>query len=228
VGNSQARRTKITNLDLRYEVYPRAGELMTAGVFYKSFKDPLEYYFNRTGPATNTFNVANIDRATAYGAELEFRKKLDVFSQALKNFTLTGNLSYIYSWVNDTSSISRPMQGQSPYLVNVGLQYDQEKSGFSGTLLFNQIGRRILFAGNEALSNIWEAPRPLLDLQLAKKMLNKKGEIKLNISDIIHQRAYYYHDLDNNQSFSKNSKDKLAINRLYGTNYSISFSYAIN
>jgi TonB-dependent receptor len=228
VGNSQARRTKITNLDLRYELYPRAGELMTAGVFYKSFKDPLEYYFNRTGPATNTFNVANIDRATAYGAELEFRKKLDVFSQALKNFTLTGNLSYIYSWVNDTSSISRPMQGQSPYLVNVGLQYDQEKSGFSGTLLFNQIGRRILFAGNEALSNIWEAPRPLLDLQLAKKMLNKKGEIKLNISDIIHQRAYYYHDLDNNQSFSKNSKDKLAINRLYGTNYSISFSYAIN
>ena len=34
-------RTKVTNADLRYEIYPRAGELFTAGVFYKYFKNPI-------------------------------------------------------------------------------------------------------------------------------------------------------------------------------------------
>jgi outer membrane receptor protein involved in Fe transport len=227
VGNNEAKRTKITNFDVRYEVYPRSGELITVGLFYKSFNDPLEYYFNRTGPATNTFNVANIDKATGYGAEFEFRKKLDFVAQGLKNFTLTGNLSYIHSRVQDTININRPLQGQSPYLVNASLQYDIEKAGFSSTLLFNQIGRRILFVGNEAISDIWEAPRPLLDLQLAKKVLNKKGEVKINIGNIINQRAYFYHDLDNNEKFGKTSKDRLAINRNYGTDYSISFAYSI-
>ncbi len=103
-GNNTVKRSKITNADLRYEIYPRGGELITLGVFYKHFNDPLEYYFNRTGPATNTFNVANIDKAIGYGAEFEFRKKLDFLAQSLKNFTLTGNLSYIHSRVKDTIS----------------------------------------------------------------------------------------------------------------------------
>lgn len=227
VGNSGVQRTKITNADLRYEVYPRGGELITVGVFYKHFDNPLEYYFNRTGPATNTFNIQNSDKARAFGAEFEFRKKLDVISQGLKNFTLTGNVSYIYSKVQDTADLNRPLQGQSPYLINTGLQYDLERLGLTSTVLFNQIGRRILFVGNEAISDIWENPRPLIDFQVAKKVLNKKGEVRVNISDLLNRPAYFYHDLDNNSKYGKVSKDKLAINRNYGTNYSITFSYNI-
>ncbi len=227
VGNKSAERTKVSNFDLRYELYPRAGELFTVGAYFKHFDKPIEYYFNRTGPGTNTFNILNTKNATAYGAELEFRKKLD-FISALKNFTFSGNLSYIYSRVKDTTgTVDRPLQGQSPYLINFGLQYDVEKIGFSSTLLFNQIGRRILFVGNEAISDIWEAPRPLLDLQLAQKVFKRKGEIKLNISDIINSRANFYHDLDNNKKYSKASKDVLAISRNYGTNVSLSFAYTI-
>jgi hypothetical protein len=227
VGNNKVKRTKITNADLRYEIYPRSGELITAGIFLKHFDKPIEYYFNRTGPATNTFNVSNTNTATALGAEFEFRKKLDVVSQRLKNFTLTGNISYIYSRVKDTVDLSRPLQGQSPYLVNAGLQYDIEKIGFSSTVLFNQVGRRILFVGDKSVPDIWEAPRPLLDLQLAQKVFKKKGEVKINISDIFNHRAYFYHDLDNNEKYQKSSKDVLAISRNYGTNYSITFSYNI-
>lgn len=227
VGNNQAKRTKITNADLRYELYPRGGEMITLGVFFKHFDSPLEYYFNRTGPATNTFNVLNSNVATGYGAELEFRKKLDFLTSSLNNFTLTGNFSYIHSRVKDTVALDRPLQGQSPYLINAGLQYDLEKIGFSSTVLFNQIGRRILFVGNEAVSDIWENPRPLLDLQLAKKILKKKGEVRINISDIFNRRAYFYHDLDRNEKYDDSTKDRLAINRNYGTNYSITFNYQI-
>jgi hypothetical protein len=227
VGNNKVRRTKVTNADLRYEVYPRSGELITLGVFFKHFDDPIEYYFNRTGPATNTFNVANTNTATAFGAEFEFRKKMDFISEAFKNFTLTGNLSYIYSRVKDTVDLDRPLQGQSPYLVNAGLQYDIEKIGFSSTVLFNQIGRRILFVGDKSVPDIWENPRPLLDIQLAKKILKNKGEIKVNISDIFNRRANFYHDLDNNEKYKSSTMDVLAISRNYGTNYSFTFAYTI-
>ena len=225
VGNKSAERTKVSNIDLRYELYPRSGELFTVGTFFKHFSKPIEYYFNRTGPGTNTFNILNTDVATAFGAELEFRKKLDQIN-ILKHFVVSGNFSYIYSKVKDTTgTVNRPLQGQSPYLINVGLQYDLEKIGLNTTLLFNQIGRRILFVGNEAVSDIWENPRSLLDLQFAKKVLKTKGEIKININDILNKEVKYYHDLDNNKSYSKNSKDVLAISRNYGTNYSITFSY---
>ena len=225
VGNNSVKRTKITNADLRYEIYPGSGELITIGVYFKHFDKPIEYYFNRTGPATNTFNVANTKTATAFGAEFEFRKKLAFIADGLKNFTATGNFSYIYSRVKDTVSLNRPLQGQSPYLINAGLQYDAEKIGFTSTLLFNQIGRRILFVGDKSIPDIWENPRPLLDIQLAQKILKKRGEIKLNISDIFNRRANFYHDLDYNDKYGKGTKDVLAISRNYGTNYSLTFAY---
>lgn len=228
LGNTQLRRTKVSNLDLRYELYPRAGELFTIGVFYKYFKDPIELYFNQSGAGTsNTFNYINADEAKSYGAEIEFRKKLD-FASSLKNFTLQGNVSYIYNRVKkENAQLDRPMQGQSPYLVNAGLQYDLEKIGLSSTLLFNVIGRRILYVGNQDVPSIWEAPRPLSDLQIAKKVIKNKGEVKLNVTDFLNRRAYFYHDLDNNKKFKKGTADALSINRKYGTNISLSFSYNI-
>lgn len=225
VGNKSAQRTKVSNLDLRYELYPRAGEVFTLGCFFKHFDKPIEYYFNRTGPGTNTFNILNTNYAVDFGVEVEVRKKLD-FNPLFKNFTVSGNLSYIYSKVKDTTeTVNRPLQGQSPYLLNFGLQYDLEKLGFTSTLLFNQIGRRILFVGSEAISDIWENPRGILDLQLAKKILNKKGEIKININDLLNSPGYFYHDLNKNGKYDKDGKDVLAIKRNYGTNFSISFSY---
>ena len=77
------------------------------------------------------------------------------------------------------------------------------------------------------VSNIWENPRPLLDLQLAKKLLKSKGEIKISISDIFNKMAYFYHDLNDDGKYKAGTKDVLAISRNYGTNFSISFSYNI-
>ncbi len=119
-------------------------------VFYKYFQNPIELYFNQTGAgSSSTFNYINSPKANSFGAELEFRKKLD-FNEAFKNFTLQGNLSYIY---NEVPGLNRPMQGQSPYLINFSAQYDVDKIGLSTTLLFNQIGRRIYYVGNS--TNKW-------------------------------------------------------------------------
>lgn len=227
-GNPSLLRTKVTNLDLRYELYSRPGELFTAGVFYKYFQNPIELYFNQSGAgSSSTFNYINAEKATGYGIEIEFRKKLD-FTTALKNFTVHGNLSYIYNRVqSNNTNLDRPMQGQSPYLINLGIQYDVEKLGLSTTVLFNQIGRRIFYVGGSDFPPVWENPRQLVDVQIAKKVLKKKGEIRLNISDLLNQQAYFYHDLNNNKKYDKNGGDAFAIGRKYGTNINITFAYTI-
>ena len=223
-GNKNLQRTNISNLDLRYELYPQGGEIITIGGFYKHFKNPIELQFNQSGVGSSSFNYVNAHSARSYGAEIEIRKKLDFVSDKLHGLTLQGNASYIYNRVMFTNqTLDRPMQGQSPYLINAGLLYDMEKIGLNTTILFNQIGRRILFVGNEEVPAIWEAPRPLLDVQISKKVISRKGEIKLNISDLFNQRARYYHDLDQNGKYK--ATDALAIMRNYGTNVTVTFGY---
>jgi outer membrane receptor protein involved in Fe transport len=223
-GNTALKRTKISNFDLRYEIYPGAGELFTVGVFYKYFKNPIEAYFNVGAGGSSTYNFINADEANSFGAEFEFRKKLD-FDPAFKNFTVQGNISYIYNRVTSTSTdLNRPMQGQSPYLFNAGLQYDIAKHGITSTLLFNQIGRRIVFVGGSDQPPIWENPRPVLDFQLTKKILKTKGELKMNVADIFNRMAVFYTDLDDNKKYDSKT-DAFAIRRNYGTNLSFSFNY---
>jgi TonB-dependent receptor len=219
-------RTKVTNADLRYELYPRAGELFTVGLFYKYFKNPIESYFNAVAGGGSSYNFLNADKANGFGAELELRKKLD-FIEALRNFTFQTNLSYIYNRVeSQTAQIRRPMQGQSPYVFNASLQYDIEKLGLNTTLLYNQIGDRILYVGGDNTPPIWEASRPLIDFQIAKKIMKNKGELKLNTSDILNRATNYYVDLNQNSKYDK-GRDALAIRRKFGTNVSFSFAYNI-
>ena len=219
-GNTALVRTKVSNFDIRYELYPRAGELFTFGVFYKYFKNPLEAYINPASGDGSTYNLLNAEEANAFGAEFDFRKKLD-FSEALKNFTVQGNFSYIF---NRVKSLDRSMQGQSPYLINAAVQYDIQKLGINTTLLFNQIGRRIALVGGSDQPPVWENPRPILDFQIAKKIFNNKGELKLNVSDIINKQAIFYTDLNDNNKYDKGS-DAFVIKRKYGTNISFSIGY---
>jgi hypothetical protein len=104
--------------------------------------------------------------------------------------------------------------------------YDLEKQGLTATVLFNQIGRRILYVGNDQVPAIWENSRPLIDFQITKKFLQDKASVRLNVQDILNKRAYFYHDIDGNDKFGKTA-DAIAINRNYGTNLSITFAYTI-
>jgi outer membrane receptor protein involved in Fe transport len=223
-GNPALQRTRVSNADLRYEIYPRAGELFTVGVFYKYFKSPIELFYNPSSGGASTFNYINADKAYSYGAELELRKKLD-FTEGLKNFVFQTNLSYIYNRVTkNDANLNRPMQGQSPYVINASLQYDLEKYGLNTTLLFNQIGDRIFYVGGNDFPPVAEKHRPLLDLQIAKKILQKKGEIKLNVADILNTTNIFYLDINNNRKFDKN-QDAEAIKRKYGSTVGLTFSY---
>jgi TonB-dependent receptor len=230
-GRSNLQRTKVTNVDLRYELYPRAGETFNVGVFYKYFQKPIEQLFFQGGGGASFFPFANPESAQTVGGEVEFRKRLD-FIPGFQNFTFQTNLAYIHSRIQDDSlkkagfSIDRPMQGQSPYVINASLMYDNEKAGLNATLLFNQIGRRIYLVGNvlQQVPDVWEASRPLLDLQVGKKILKTKGEIRLNVSDILNRKLVFYQNTDGNEGYNK-SNDAIRFSRRFGTNVSVTFGY---
>ncbi|MGL6267580.1 MAG: hypothetical protein ACRC2O_06620, partial [Chitinophagaceae bacterium] len=176
---------------------------------------------------------ANPKSALNYGIELEFRKRLSkVSSSVLNNFTLFGNFAYIRSSVNfEGTDISiydedRPMQGQSPYIINGGLQYATEKSGFTFTGLVNRVGHRISLVGFQGYPDIYENGRTVLDLQVAKKVFKGKGEFKFNAGDLLNQRLIFYQntgDLSKN-GFSKND-DRIWNSFLLGSNYVLTFSF---
>jgi outer membrane receptor protein involved in Fe transport len=228
-GNPSLKRSKVTNFDLRYELYPRAAETFSVGVFYKYFQNPIEQLFNAAAGGASSFNFQNSEKATSYGAEVELRKKLD-FSETFRNFIFQGNVAYIHSRVENSKGfeVDRPMQGQSPYVLNFGLMYDLEKSGFTATLLYNQIGQRLAYVGNidDGFPDIYEAGRPLLDLQLTQKVLNKKGEFRLNVSDMMNRVRYFYQSGDDKTSFQK-EQDAPRFTRKFGTTFSLSFNYSL-
>ncbi|WP_430901014.1 MULTISPECIES: TonB-dependent receptor domain-containing protein [unclassified Paraflavitalea] len=229
-GNPNLKRTKVTNFDLRYELYPRSGEVFSAGAFYKYFANPIEQIFNEGSGGASTFSYQNPEKANTFGLELELRKKLDKLGSAFKNFTVQANGAYIYSRIKDQGfKVDRPLQGQSPYLVNVGLLYDVEKAGLNITLLYNRIGERIYLVGDLSAGagspDIYEAPRDLIDFQVAKKVWKKKGEFRLNISDILNQTQYFYQNADSNTRYEK-GKDAVRFSRKFGTGVNLSFNYS--
>jgi outer membrane receptor protein involved in Fe transport len=224
-GNPTLKRTKITNADLRYELYPAAGEVFTAGIFYKNFENPIESIYQEGSGGSSLFSFQNAAKATAFGFEIEGRKKLN------KRFTLQANGSYINSKIDDKNiGLSRSLQGQSPYLINAGLLYDVVEKGFNMTALLNQVGKRIYLVGDiqagAGSPDVYENPRALIDFQVSKKFSNNKAEIKLTISDLLNQRQIFYQNNNSNTGYDA-ATDGLRFSRKFGTTYGITINYSL-
>ncbi|MGH7492734.1 MAG: TonB-dependent receptor domain-containing protein [bacterium] len=193
-GNPGLRRALISNYDLRFEMFQRAGEILTASVFYKDFTDAIEEVIVPTTELTRSFG--NADKAKNYGFELEVRKSLDFVSRALTNFSATANYTWIKSSVDiagSTTAIGRSgrrLQGQSPYAINLGLLYTDLKFGTSISMLYNRFGERIAQVGSLYDEDIVELPRDLIDITVSQN-LARRYEIKISAKDILGQEQVF-------------------------------------
>ncbi|MBU6159173.1 MAG: TonB-dependent receptor [Bacteroidetes bacterium] len=235
-GNPNLKRSSINNFDLRYEWYPKPGEVLSAGLFYKNFKNPIELRLNSASVATRRqYEFQNAQSAQLYGAEFEVRKNLSFIRQSAKwldRLYFSGNVSVIASQVllsnidvfgNALAPTQRPLQGQSPYLVNAGFQYEgKQGTGFS--LLYNRVGQRLALVGNADFGDIYERPRDLVDIQLTQKILGKKGDLRLTISDLFNQPIQTYENRDTPKAFSA-SRDKVFSSFTPGMTVTIAFTY---
>jgi outer membrane receptor protein involved in Fe transport len=242
-GDTALRRASIENYDLRYEFYPGKAQLISASAFYKKFTDPIELI--SVSNQDKTLSYQNTPSSEILGAELEFRtllgNLLNLPSQSIwSKLSVFGNITLIKSKVNlkvtDTTNYyykqGRVMQGQSPYVVNAGITYQNDEKNITSTISLNRYGQRIFLASNgDALQNgeliepnLWENGRTQLDFQITKGLVNKNMELKLNVKDILAQKLIFFEDTNNNKKYDK-SADALRSSLNYGRVISFSFTY---
>jgi len=241
-GNPSLKRTLIDNADLRYEIYPSAGQIFSVSAFYKHFNNAIEpsIYDQNSTPAFSYFNTKNINN---YGIEMEIRQSLAFINDEsiLQHFMISANGTLVKSKViNPTDQVyltkERPMVGQSPYSVNAGIQYNALDNNLNFSALYNRIGRRITNAGGQRFGDVWEAPRNVIDFQTSYSFYKKKAQLKLNVNDILNNPAVFYFDYNKDKKFSPNNtitnsttgevlKDEILSRYKTGTNVSLSLSY---
>lgn len=197
-GNPDLKMATIDNYDLRYEIYPASGEMITIGAFYKHFINPIEWNFVDMG-GSYRYSYENAKSAYTAGVEIDIRKSLSFIG--VPQFTMVLNGAVVASKVqfSDAGLIKekdRPLQGQSPYVVNAGLYYaSNQKLGLSASVLYNIIGKRIIGVGkttsidgnrNFDVPDSYEMPRNMLDLTVGKK-IGARCDIKVGIKDILNE-----------------------------------------
>lgn len=199
-GNPDLKPAYIQNLDLRYEFYPSKGEIISFAIFYKNFKNPIEWTYTDSG-GSYTYNFKNAKSADNYGIELDIKKNFDFIG--LRDLSFTFNGALIKSKLKfDKNSLEhdRAMQGQSPYLANAGLFYQNDKLGLTANALYNIIGKRIVGIGrvetsegssiNNDIPDMYEMPRSTIDFSVSKK-LGKIVELSAGIKDILAQKVVF-------------------------------------
>ena len=205
VGNPNLKRTIISNIDLRYEYFISPSEIFSVGAFTKLFTDPIEVSDNPMSQ-NSELTWINVDQATVYGVEFDVRKKLD-FIQAIRNVKLSVNFTYVYSEVGiDSAELesirstdpeakdTRVMGGQSPYVLNAAIGYENANLGLDINLVYNVTGPKLVVITKSGTPDIYEQPFNSLNLIITKQ-LNDRFLLEFNAKNILNpvaKKTYSY------------------------------------
>lgn len=231
-GSDSLRTPTIHNFDLRWELYPNPGEMITVAFFHKQFNDPIETLFVPGGGSggIKTFTFGNARKATSTGIEVEVRKSLQglVKGSFVDDISWMFNGSLIHSFVELGmaqlgQSNQRPLQGQSPYILNTGFFYQHQTNGWAANIVYNVIGPRIFIIGFDVYPDIYEMPRSVLDMNVSKKFANNM-EVKVSLGDIFNQEVLLLQDANQNGKFERNN-DQIIQRFRPGSTFSLGFSY---
>jgi outer membrane receptor for ferrienterochelin and colicin len=234
-GNEFLQTAYIHNADLRWEFYPTEAETVSFGVFYKHFLRPIESKFTDGGGSggIKTFTYENAKSAVSMGIETEIRKSLDglTSSRFVNNLSVLFNAAIIESRVELGEAglgqlvTHRPMQGQSPFIVNAGLFFGTKDNTLQANLLYNVVGPRIFIIGYHSYPDIYEMPRGHLDLTVSK-VFGQNLTLRLGIRDMLNQNILLMQDANQDGEFNLNS-DQVIQRFRPGARFSLGLSYRI-
>ena len=234
-GDPNLQRTSIMNYDLRYEYLIGNGQNFNISGFYKDFTNPIELV-NRTGTsgAPELF-YTNVPGVKSIGAEVEYRFQLGFLSKKENHklwdqLTMNFNASIIKSRVDVGDSLSgqneytegRPLQGQSPYLINAGISYQSVDKKWAVNIAYNRVGQRIYIVGNEQEPSVWENGRNMLDFQCVRNF-NDRFEVRLNVRDAFANPLIFFQDLNKNYKYDEG--DNQWQTTTFGQTISLSLKY---
>jgi TonB-dependent receptor len=188
LGNPALSLSSITNYDLRWEWFRRQGEVLSASVFYKSMRDPIEMISFATG-GRSFVQPVNFDRGSVRGAEVEVRMPLDLFGHALREWTVGVNATRIWSELqvpdDERTSLAafgldertRRLQGQPEMLLNLNVAWDSERLGSSVALFYNLVGETLRTGAargsEDGVPSVFEEPFGTVDLTYSQKLAGR-------------------------------------------------------
>mgnify|MGYP006273820635 CR=1 FL=1 len=229
-GNPDLKRTTVDNIDLRWEWFMRPGEILAASGFFKSFTDPIERTLEPQA-VNREVTFENQEDATVFGAEFEARKRLDIISDALQYLEIGGNLTLTHSSVSiaedeleqirdkvPNADDSRALQGQSPFVVNLDLSYDNPESGTTASVFYNYFGDRLNTIERAGTPNQFEQGRHTVDV-VASQALFQGVSVKAAVKNLLNEK-YRVSQRFNGQEFV-NTEYEL------GRTISVSFKYRL-
>lgn len=233
IGNLDLKPTYVNNFDLRFERYGDSGQMFSVSGFYKDFTDPIEQAFYLSAPTQLT--VGNLGNATVLGAEFELRQRLGFIAESLDNLKINANVSYIKSELTmsdaeynsrvlaarDGESIDkkRDLQGQAPYLINVGLDYSNKDKGLQAGLYYNVQGETLEVVGIGLVPDVYTKPFNSLNFTFNKSFgENKNSTIDFKVTNILN-------DTRQSDFVSYKTSDQLYSLREPGTEFSLGYSY---
>ena len=228
-GNPDLTRTRVDNFDLRWEWFVRAGELLSAGVFYKDFTAPIERTIDPQAAANQEITYVNRSSARVYGLELEARKRLDGLADWLEYVQVGGNLTLTQSQVSRPEEVlqaiqafdvnaddTRPLQGQSPYILNLNAGYENPNTGTNVNVFFNRFGDRLNTVTRNGV-DLLEQGRSMLDVNVSQRLL-RGVKAKVSVKNV----------LDSEEVVSQSFKGTEYVNDLrpIGRTVSVGISYS--
>lgn len=168
LGNPNLKTAEIDNYDLRFEWYWSSLDNLQVALFYKDFKDPIESFVQFGGSNGGARSFQNALSAENQGIEVQVRTGLGRFGSALTDFFVKLNGAYIDSEVDvpdnaQQTTKDRELEGQSPYVINFQLGYDNPVRRIESALLFNVADDRINAVGVRGLPDAIEESAPRLD-----------------------------------------------------------------
>lgn len=188
-GSTGKKLSEIYNFDLKYEWFPKRGELFSVALFGKVIKAPVNLVLAED--AANVYSYFRTgDQATVLGIEIEAEKKIITFSNG--DLSLGSNVAFSQTRQDLFSSISGykianfdrdsdKLQGASPVIVNADISYNADYGNYETTLTLagNYFSDRIFALGSSGRGNQIEKGIPTLNFV----WMNKIGKhLELNAS----------------------------------------------
>ena len=218
-GNADLQNGYNYNIDLRYELFEKNGDMLSITAYYKHLKAPIERVQTLSGgSAVHSFR--NADNGMATGVEIEFRKEI------VKDLRFGVNGSYMYTNVKlpeggAYTNSQRALQGASPYLANADLTYSPAFSNdrqLSVALLYNLQGPRIHSVGISGLGDIKQQPVHTLNFTGSYRF-NRRFAVKLQVNDLLNQDILFKQEVPT-------TGDKVEVERFRkGTGFEVCLSH---
>ncbi|HEV2080906.1 MAG TPA: TonB-dependent receptor [Brevundimonas sp.] len=223
IGNPFLVDTEIVNLDARLERYFARGEYVTAGVFYKDIKNPIESSINDQGSVIQQ-TYLNAPQAVLYGIEVDGKKYFEFPDSpwsfvADKRWLVQAN----YTWTSSEVQVEagdevfpfRPvrtafaasdfiidgsrLQGQSDHMANLQFGWEDDVARSQATFLVTWVSERSSARGRPGEPDLIQEPGVMLDFVYRKdfEYAGRDMGLAIELRNLLDEDYIEYQELGN-------------------------------